>query len=260
MAETTLVALTPISIALLGGVLPALVWLWFWHKQDRECPEPKGLILLSFIAGMAIVYLVLPVEKYISYSLPWISQTIHTLSIQLNFSAPTDESLKIFLWSFTEEFAKFLVVFLIALQSKYFDEPLDAIIYLITAALGFAAMENALYILRDLAQGGLSQIILDGNLRFIGATILHTVSSAFIGITLALAFYYSRYVKIFVIALGILAASLLHTYFNLSIMGTQNVSDMLLVFAQFWLAIFVIIVLIRVIKEIHNNKNTCPTI
>lgn len=257
MAET--VVFSSLATALLGGVLPALVWLWFWHKQDSNCPEPKGLVMISFVAGMAIVYLVLPIEQYIVSSLPSISQFIHILSAQFSFVPPPDETIKVFLWSFTEELAKFITVFFIAIQSKFFDEPTDAIIYLITAALGFAAMENALYILRDLTDGGLAQILLNGNLRFIGATILHTVSSAFIGITIALAFYYPRHAKIFVVTLGILIATLLHTYFNLSIMDAQSVSDMLAVFAQFWLAIFIIIVLVRIIRGIHENNNTCTT-
>ena len=52
-----------ILFALLGGVLPALLWLWFWLKEDKKRPEPRGLILLAFIAGMLTVPVVLPFEK-----------------------------------------------------------------------------------------------------------------------------------------------------------------------------------------------------
>ena len=53
-----------ILFALLGGVLPALLWLWFWLKQDKKRPEPRGLILLAFVVGMIAVPVVLPFEKF----------------------------------------------------------------------------------------------------------------------------------------------------------------------------------------------------
>ena len=51
-------------IALLGGVLPALLWLAFWLLEDRCQPEPKRYIVLCFFAGAAVVYLALQLERY----------------------------------------------------------------------------------------------------------------------------------------------------------------------------------------------------
>jgi RsiW-degrading membrane proteinase PrsW (M82 family) len=45
---------------LLGGLLPALLWLWFFLKEDSKRPEPKWLILAAFLAGMLAVILALP--------------------------------------------------------------------------------------------------------------------------------------------------------------------------------------------------------
>src|SRR3989344_3571414 len=52
-------------LALLGGILPALLWLWFWLREDRLHPEPRRLIILSFLSGMGIVFLALPAEHWI---------------------------------------------------------------------------------------------------------------------------------------------------------------------------------------------------
>ncbi len=41
-----------LSIAFLGGVLPSLLWLWFWIKEESKKPEPKGLLAVVFILGM----------------------------------------------------------------------------------------------------------------------------------------------------------------------------------------------------------------
>lgn len=242
---------------MLGGILPALVWLWFWHRQDRECPEPKGLVMISFLAGMAIVFFVLPVQKLTVALLPAISELVDILTIKLSLVPPSADVLKNFLLASSEEIGKYLTVFLIAFHSKYFDEPIDAVIYLITAALGFTAMENVLYLLKDLTQSGGLETILNGNLRFLGATILHTVSSAFVGIALAFSFSASRFIKSIVITIGLLVAILLHTHFNLSIIEAYGTINILSVFSQYWAVIIGIIILIGIIKYINTRKQTC---
>lgn len=254
MAETIL-TWKPVAIAVAGGILPSLVWLWFWLKQDREAPEPTGLIALSFFAGMAIVYFVLPLQKLVAASMTTIMHIVNVCTVKFSLIPLNEETVKIMLWAFIEEVAKFTTVFLLAFKSKYFDEPVDAIIYLITAALGFAAMENTLYILKDLAQGGTFEILINGNMRFIGATIAHTVSSALVGIAIAFSFYASRYIKFLTVILGIFIASLLHAYFNLSIIESNGTIKTLLVFSQFWAAIIGIIVLLALVKRLPKHSN-----
>ena len=55
-----------IFYALLGGILPALIWLAFWLREDYKHPEPRGLILRTFLLGMGAVILVLPFQKAIA--------------------------------------------------------------------------------------------------------------------------------------------------------------------------------------------------
>lgn len=239
------------AIAIAGGVLPACFWLWFWLKEDSHAPEPTGLIAISFFAGMAIVYFVLPLQKLVVATLPTIMDMSNTLAIKLSLVAPSEQTVKITLWATIEEFAKYATVFLIAFKSRFFDEPIDAVIYLLTAALGFAAMENTLYILRDITHIGIAQIFLDGNLRFVGATILHTASSALVGLAIAFSFYGSRFIKVLATATCLIGASLLHAYFNLTIMEINGTMNTLFVFSRFWIAILVIIILIQIVKHIN---------
>ena len=49
----------PFILAFILGLIPALVWLWFWLKEDIH-PEPAKMITLSFIGGMVAVLFVLP--------------------------------------------------------------------------------------------------------------------------------------------------------------------------------------------------------
>src|SRR3972149_3142530 len=57
-------ASTVVFIAILGGVLPALLWLAFWLMEDRCQPEPKRYLLLCFVAGAASVYVALQLQRF----------------------------------------------------------------------------------------------------------------------------------------------------------------------------------------------------
>jgi RsiW-degrading membrane proteinase PrsW (M82 family) len=241
-------------IALAGGLLPALVWLWFWMRQDKNTPEPDGLIALSFFAGMAVVFFVLPLQQLIASSMALIMSTTDILAIKLSLIPPQEQTVRVTLWAFVEEVAKYSTVFFIAFKSKYFDEPKDAIIYLITAALGFAAMENTLYLYKIITHTGVADGLNNISSRFIGATTVHIVSSAFIGLAIALAFYAPKAIKFIAATLGILVATLLHAYFNLSIMSSDTTLKQLVMFSPFWAAIVGIIILLALIERVTKTN------
>ena len=190
--------------ALLGGILPATFWLWFWLKEDKLHPEPRGLLILSFLVGMLATILAFPVEKYIAEHV-----AEGTLMLLL-------------LWAIVEEVLKFAGVYVVALRTKYFDEPIDAVIYLATIALGFAALENALFIWNPLEQGNALATITLSNFRFIGATLLHVAASGIIGVSIALTFYKKRWRRVIMALLALCGAIVLHTFFNFSIITSAG--------------------------------------
>ena len=127
-------------------------------------------------------------------------------------------------------------------------------IYLITAALGFAAVENSLFLIAALRQGGLgTEFLLTGNFRFIGATLLHVASSALLGIFLAWAFCKLKKYKPFYFLAGLLTATLLHTMFNYLIITSKN-DNLLPVFLLLWAVTLVVIFIFEPIKKI-----VCPS-
>src|SRR3989338_10517093 len=95
--------------------------------------------------------------------------------IQIVFAA--SPALIFVLWAAAEELFKWLAARFSALRSKQYDEPIDAVIYLLTAALGFAALENTLFLVASFSKLNFLGVIATGNLRFIGATLLHVLSS-----------------------------------------------------------------------------------
>ena len=243
MAET--LTLKTLLLAFAGGMIPALVWLFFWLHEDRKKPEPRGLIALSFFVGIIAVIITFPIEKFFYGLLGNPDISIASSSIWI-LNTP------IIIWVFAavEELIKFGGAYLIALRSKYFDEPIDAMIYLITVALGFSAMENSLYILNLLLDGGIANAAINANLRFLGATLLHTVASASIGIAIAFAYFKGK--RFLYLSLGILTAIVLHAVFNLSIIKATTTAEILTVFSYFWIIVVVIIFIFEKVKRLKR--------
>ncbi|MBU0722953.1 PrsW family intramembrane metalloprotease [Patescibacteria group bacterium] len=232
--------------SLMGGILPALLWLWFWLKEDTKKPEPNNLILLAFLAGMIMVPFAAHIEhfifiifSYIETKLAFIGYTISPLVSEYTLTS---------LWAFTEEILKYLAIYIVALKSKFFDEPIDALIYLITGAIGFAALENSFFLMSSMTDSGVLTGIMNLPLRFLGATLLHIISSSAIGLAIAFSFYKKKKRK-WCILLGIISATVLHTMFNLIIIKTQTIFEMLSIFAYYWLIILILIFLFERVKS-----------
>ncbi|MCC2631244.1 MAG: hypothetical protein K0S38_1053, partial [Candidatus Paceibacter sp.] len=205
-----------IIIALMGGVIPILVWLWFWEHEDKY-PEPKYLVILAFVAGMLAVFAALFLEAMsCSYLL--------TSGASCAYVPPTYIFI---LWAAIEELLKFSFAYVTVLTRIENDEPIDSMMYMITVALGFAALENALFIFTPLSNNeSILNVIISNNQRFIGATLLHTIASGVIGIALALSFYKSKGKRRLYVTIGVITAIVLHAFFNLSIMnltGSQSI-------------------------------------
>jgi len=230
MANLTL---KDIAVASITGIIPALIWLWFWWKEDKGGdPEPIGLVIVSFIIGMIGVIVVLPIEKFF--------ETIITNKTILTFS-----------WATAEEIIKFLAVFAIALQSRYIKRPIDVPMFFITSALGFAALENTLFLLQpEMVQNCIVSLI-TGNLRFVGATLLHAISSSMIGIAIGLAFYKDRFTKTIYIILGLLTAISLHAIFNLSIINGSR-ENVFTVFGFLWVVTIISMLLFEKLRRMSN--------
>lgn len=217
-------------LAVASGLIPALFWLWFWLRQeDRENPEPIGLIILSFILGALIVFLAIWLEKY-----------------SLNFIARGSD-FQIILWSAIEELLKFCGVFIIIFRNSNVDEPIDYPVYFIATALGFAALENILYLLNPFDVSGTIVGILTGNLRFLGSTLLHAIASAMIGSALGLSFYLKQYRAVYLLG-GIICAIVLHSVFNFFIMKGSG-ENFLSVFGFLWVVTIINMLIFEKLKR-----------
>lgn len=207
-----------------GALLPTLVWLWFWLKEDNVNPEPRGLLFLTFILGALGVVFVIPLQKFI---------------LQV---VPDSGVFGIISAAGVEEIIKFLAVGVLAIPGKVMDQPVDFPIYFITAAMGFAALENSLFLVDPNLSGEFTVGLLAGQLRFLGSTLLHSTASATIGISIGLAFYKTKFVRHLYTIVGVFAAIALHSAFNFFIIERGG-NDILAIYSFLWIAtVFVLLV------------------
>lgn len=196
-----------IIISILGACIPSIIWLFFFLRED-EHPEPKRLLFLTFGAGAFVSLFVLAAQYAFQQTLALTLQNVIVLIIGL---------------ALIEEVGKFLAARWTVEHDPEFNEPVDAMIYMIVAALGFATIENlfvlseSFSIISTATIGTLSSTLI---LRFIGATLLHTLAAGIIGYHWAKG--KMRHAVLPNVLLGIVLATLVHSAFNYLIAEFQN--------------------------------------
>lgn len=220
-------------LAIASGLIPAIFWLWFWLKnEDNQEPEPIGLIIMSFVLGGLMVFLAIFFEKY-----------------SLNFI--TENKTKIIVWAIIEEVLKLLATITIIYKNKNINNPIDYPMYFIAVSLGFAAFENILYLLNPINSDGAIIGMITGNLRFLGATLLHAISGAIMGSALGLAFFIEKHKKKYLL-IGLMLAIILHSVFNFFIMK-EGGKNFLSVFGFLWVVTIINMLIFEKLKRMSKN-------
>jgi protease PrsW len=119
-----------IALALAPGIV---ICLYIFYR-DIYNREPRFNLIISFILGCAAIIPAIYFERYFSYTADGsvAGVAIFTYAIV----------------AFSEEFSKFIGLRLYSYNQKSFDEPLDGIVYGVVVSMGFATVENLLYVLR----------------------------------------------------------------------------------------------------------------
>jgi len=230
--------LSTIGLIFVAGILPALLWLFFWLREDRLHPEPKKTLAISFTFGMFMVPVAYFVQKgfisFVAYG-----------------------PMLVIIWAGAEELLKLFASLLsTTIGKRYYDEPIDALIYMITVALGFSALENCLFLFSEILDKGILDGLITSNLRFIGSSLLHILTSGTVGAFLAFAFYKSRAKKILYAIIGIIIASTLHAEFNILLMKEKYLEKSFYIFSAVWVAIILLLVTFEKIKKFPLKPKT----
>ena len=214
--------------ALVGGIIPTFLWLWFWFNQVEK-PQSTGFLSLLYILGMVCTFVVMPIDALIQQS-------------------GLDQKEYLLMFALVEEVMKVAVTALVAFRHRMIKEPNDYTLYLVTLALGFSALENTLYLIHPLMQNNLSFVLFTGNLRFIGATLLHTTCVAIVGNLLGIAYFESGFMKWVHGIFGLGLAISLHAIFNYFILLNTTRSIMIGLAGLWFIGIIVIVIFGRIQK------------
>ncbi len=127
-------------VTLAAAVLPGLLLIRYFYRRDQN-PEPRRVVIFTALLGVLAVIPIVIVELLVSDYLDGLSlqPLLQTFGQAFLVAACVEESFK------------FLVLKLYSTRHAAYDEPMDGIVYGVAASLGFACLENVLYVL----EGGL---------------------------------------------------------------------------------------------------------
>lgn len=133
------------------AVAPGAALVLFFYLRDRYNREPVLPLLFTFLLGCAALVPAMLCSWGLQLLSGWRSSTPNLLAAFLG---------ALLVVGLVEELWKFLVVRLYSWYQREFNEPYDGIMYSIMAALGFATVENVLYVLRHGAGVGVLRALL----------------------------------------------------------------------------------------------------
>ncbi len=132
--------------ALVVPMIPGVIWLWIIYRTDWYEPEPKRLVLATYGLGVLAILPAFGGERLAGMIYPFLSYIDRAVATGASAAWPTAIGCFLVIGP-CEEISKFLAVRLFIYKNREFNEPLDGIIYAAAAALGFASLENVLYVI-----------------------------------------------------------------------------------------------------------------
>lgn len=123
---------------LIPALLPVFIILRYVYRLDKVEREPIGFVLKVFMWGAIFSIPCAGVERFMMY---FLQQYYEPGTIQYSWMENTIGVALI------EELSKWLVIMIFVWKNRNFDYRYDGIVYAVTASLGFAGLENILYVI-----------------------------------------------------------------------------------------------------------------
>jgi len=213
---------------LLASLAPVVIILFYIYFRDKYEKEPLGLLLKALLMGIVVVIPVIFIERLLMNMMP-----------QSNKVAAAFYHAFIVAGS-TEELFKFLALYLLVWKSPSFNEKFDGIVYAVFVSLGFAGVENVLYVI----DGGMQTALM----RALTAVPAHAIFGITMGHYLGIARIYKE-LKGPYLARALLVPILLHGIYDFILM--VEVGWLLLLFIP-----YVIILYIMGMKKMKEHSDT----
>jgi RsiW-degrading membrane proteinase PrsW (M82 family) len=184
-----------LAMSLFLSAIIARVWLTYLKWIDVFEPERNIYLAITFIMSCATLLLVFP-----------ITDMIQSFGFTINGNPLNDFLYSTIAIGSVEEVAKLIPLLIMLVASKQLNEPIDYIVYASVSALGFAFIENILYIEKT----GLSAL----SARLLYSSVAHMFFSSIIGYTLAINVIKKRRRFFLHLFLGLVLASLAHGFYD----------------------------------------------
>jgi RsiW-degrading membrane proteinase PrsW (M82 family) len=205
------------------ALLPGIAIILYIYQRDRHEREPLPNLISAMVCGGLSTYPALKIEEF------WI-QTMNVYpspDIQITFLF----AFVVVAWS--EEFAKFVFLRGVIYPQKEFDEPLDGIIYAVMLGMGFATVENIIYII--VRHGGVEVALL----RMFTAVPAHAAFAVGMGYFLGLAkFQTNRWKKLGLLFASLFVPVLIHGLYDFFIFQQMSKTLAIFTFATLGLSIY----------------------
>ena len=214
------------------AVLPPLLIAFYIYKQDKFDKEPKELILKSFLFGCLSV--------------------IPIVILELIFNENIFSNYFVYMFcgvALVEEGMKYFFLKKYLFDKPEFNEPLDGIVYGVMVSLGFATIENLLYVYIYYPD----QQISVAAQRMISAIPLHASCGIIMGYYVGLA-KFSSSSRIFLLK-GVFFATLLHAIYNYFIFSVNGAYS-ILSFVALILGIYLSNIAIKIHQLDSQIKNS----
>lgn len=127
----------------LAPVLVIAVYIYVRDKYDRE---PISILLGALLAGASTTIPIIYVENWVEQLGGWLTGPLSIAAFRAFAVA-----------SFTEEFFKMAALFLLIWNNRNFNEKFDGIVYAVFISLGFAGIENVMYVFRHGYEVGIAR-------------------------------------------------------------------------------------------------------
>jgi len=182
---------------LLASLAPVLIILLYIYFRDKYEKEPLGMLVKALLAGVLIILPVIFVERWLSALSPF-SGKVGAAAWHAFVVAGS-----------TEEIFKYLALYLLIWKSPSFNEKFDGIVYAVFVSLGFAAVENVMYVM----EGGLQTAAI----RALTAVPAHAIFGVTMGYYLGIAHMYEELKKEYLLR-AIAIPVLLHGIYDFILM------------------------------------------
>lgn len=228
------------SILLLLAVIPVIVICTYIYLKDRN-KEPWSLLIKLFVLGISSCFLVLMISRVLFEIFPFMNKDTAYMTF---FEVMAYAFIGV---AFIEELCKWLMVYIGSYTNKAYDELYDGIVYSVYVSLGFAFLENLLYVFKN-------QSIVVGISRGLLAVPGHACDAVFMGYYLSLAKVYAsqgnKALEKKNLVLSVLVPTILHGIYDFCLFA--NIGILLIVFLA-----FVILLYIFSIKKIKLLAAQC---